>query len=61
MYEGRAVDIEAVLGFDTAQIKDLVTGKSLEVKIPQLWPRKKEADSEISCRDSDLTEELRWS
>jgi len=45
VYEGQPVEIDAVLGFDTAQIKDLVSGSKLEVAISQLSLRNTKVDN----------------
>jgi putative transposase len=55
LYKGQPVEIEAVLGFDTVQIRDLVTGGRLEVEISHLSRRDSEVDSATDQTDFRLT------
>src|SRR5260370_4117941 len=55
LYKGQRVEIEAVLGFDTVQIRDLVTGGRLEVEISHLSRRDSEVDSATDQTDFKLT------
>jgi hypothetical protein len=51
VYKGQPVELDAVLGFDTAQIKDLVSGSKLEVAISQLSLRNTKVDNGAAQTD----------
>jgi putative transposase len=51
LYKGQLVEIEAVLGFDAVQIKDLVAGSRLEVEISHLSRCDSEVDSATDQTD----------
>ena len=61
VYKGQPVEIDAVLGFDTAQIKDLVSGSKLEVAISQLSLRNTKVDNGAAQTDFDPTSRRRES
>jgi hypothetical protein len=58
LYKGEPVEIEAVLGFDAVQIKDLVTGGRLEVEISHLSRRDGEASS--ATEQTDFKPTAKW-